>query len=146
MFRLRHVDFLTSQTFWGGFGWLDTLLPAWLVSLLAASSGLALAGLLAWVARTRAVKTGLCLGLFLCGIAASCAASAFSVIRLTPADLHGRYLLGVYLCLLALCWNSVPRMLEGESINTGGRVLAVCGSCILILYLFSFSVILRRYF
>src|SRR5439155_9188378 len=39
--RFGTPDNLTSATFWGGFGWLEVLLPATLISILAGASGLA---------------------------------------------------------------------------------------------------------
>lgn len=112
LFRAAQPDYLTSVTFWGGFGWLDTLLPDRLVSLLAAASGLAAVALLLWIARTGAVRTAVAIALAAAGATASLAAYALSVILLTPADLHGRYVLGLYLCVLLLAWSGVPRAAE----------------------------------
>jgi hypothetical protein len=146
IFRFARPDHLTSISFWGGFGWLDALLPEVLVSLLSAASGLALIVLLLWIARTRSVRAGVWLTFALAGYALSFAAYALSIIRFIPADLHGRYLLGLYLCLLLICWSGLPRIVDAGWIKHPRRLYAVAGVCCLAVHVFSLSVILRRYF
>jgi hypothetical protein len=146
VFRFTGPDHLTSISFWGGFGWLDALLPERLVSALAAASGLALILLLVWIARTRAVRAGVWLACALSGYVLSFAAYALSIIRVIPADLHGRYLLGLYLCLLLIGWNAVPRILDAGWTKHPLRVYAFAGMCCLAVHVYSLSIILRRYF
>lgn len=115
LFRFGQPDRLTSHTFWGGFGWLETSPPEMLVTALAASSGLALVALLLWIARTGAGRAAVWLALVLLGYAASLAAYALTVATVTPADLHGRYLVGLYICLLLVCWSSLARIVESRA-------------------------------
>ena len=124
MFRFGHPDFMTSTSFWSGFGWLDTLLPEWMVTGLAVSTGVALLVTLSWIARARPARAGAYYFILMVGLVAAFATTAFGVIRAmpaslyetpvnlheTPASLHGRYLLGVYICLVSLCWHFLPRI------------------------------------
>ena len=54
--RLRHHDHLTSVSFWGGFGWIDTLPSAWFIGVLTGLSGAALVILLLRTARRRPIR------------------------------------------------------------------------------------------
>jgi hypothetical protein len=106
MFRFGRPDFYTFSSFWGGFGWLDTILPD---ELLLCFSFLVLAGLvtlLLWIARQRSVTL---LGWLLTlgvGWAVSLAAYA-AVCHYVPVNLHGRYLIGWWLTLLAVVWSPI---------------------------------------
>ena len=146
IFRIARPDFLTSVSFWGGFGWLDTLPPAAFVSALATASGLAFAALF-WVhAREARVGPLVRIGFAIVGYVGSMTAYALSVILLTPADLHGRYLLGLYLCMLTIGWSVVAHMVEAGWVRRTGAVrLGVAGACLAV-HVFSLGVILTRYF
>ena len=138
-------DFLTSVAFWQGFGWLDTIPSVALASLLATASGIALVSLLVQIAHARASRALVWICCAILGYAATLAAYAMSVIRLTPADLHGRYLLGLYLCMLLIAWSSVAR-LDGSNRRIAAALppalalgcLAVHGWCL--------AAIVQRYF
>jgi hypothetical protein len=146
MFRVAHPDLLTSVSFWGGFGWLDTLLPPAFVSALACASGLAFAALMFVLARAGSVRALTRVGLAILGYAASLAAYALSVIVITPADLHGRYLIGLYLCMLAIAWSSVELFVEGAPAQRADAVRIGCGAAFVAVHVFSLGVILKRYF
>jgi hypothetical protein len=146
MFRVAHPDFLTSVSFWGGFGWLETLPPPAFVSALASASGLAFAALIFVLARTGSVRSLVRVGFAVLGCAGSLSAYALSVIVITPADLHGRYLLGLYLCMLTIGWSSVALLVEGGWVRRPGAVRAACAAAFLGVHVPSLGVILSRYF
>jgi hypothetical protein len=146
MFRLSQPDFLTSLSFWSGFGWLDTPMPDWTVIALAASTGAALLVLFVWIAKSGAYRTGVSLFLILAGLVGAFLMSAFFVVRSTFGDLHGRYLLGIYLCLIALSWHCLPRLIENARSQWRNAVLAVCGVAVITIHGIAFATILRRYF
>jgi hypothetical protein len=146
MFRLSQPDFLTSRSFWSGFGWLDTPMPDWIVIALAASTGAAFSMTLVWIARSGAHRTGVHLFLIVAALVGAFLASAFFVLRSTPADLHGRYLLGIYLCLIAVSWHCLPRLIENARSQWRIAVLAVCGLAVITIHGTAFATILSRYF
>jgi hypothetical protein len=144
--RFGRPDNLTSITFWGGFGWLDTLPPNLFVSLLAASSGLSLVMLLVWVARTASSRLLVWLMCAGAGFVLSAAAYAFIIVRATPADLHGRYLLGLYVCVLVIAWSSVARTVDSGWIRHPDRWIAAAWLCCLGIHAYCLTFILARYF
>lgn len=145
MFRFGRPDLLMSLTFWGGFGWLDTLLPDALVALLAGATGLAFVALFAWIARRGSVRLLVLVICLIAGYAASLAAYAASVISTTPADLHGRYLIGLYLLMVTVAWTALPRAVEAGWINRRLTAAAIYIASVAV-HLYSLSMILQRYF
>jgi hypothetical protein len=162
MFRVTNVDFLTSWSFWGGFGWLETVPPPAFVSILVSASGLAFSGLVFLLARAGDVRSLVRVGLALIGAALSMAAYAISVVIVTPADLHGRYLIGLYVCMLTIAWSVVPLFVTGvrSRFSNGksrsdpsargerwvGPTGAACAACFVAVHVVSLAVILLRYF
>ncbi|MEP6592243.1 MAG: hypothetical protein ABJC51_01055, partial [Acidobacteriota bacterium] len=100
--RLRDADLLLTTSFWGGFGWLDRLLSPWAIAAYTGLTGVGLIVLLSTIARTRNVPLFLRGALLFLGAAASLAVYAVGTLRYSP-DIHGRYLLGLYLAGLAVC-------------------------------------------
>jgi hypothetical protein len=144
--RAAHPDFLTSWSFWGGFGWLETVPPPAFVSALAAASGLALAGLIYLLARAGDVRALIRVAFAIAGWAVSLAAYALTVIVATPADLHGRYLLGLYLAMLAIAWSSVSIAARESSVGRTAIVRGACAAACIAVHVVSLGVILTRYF
>jgi hypothetical protein len=97
-FRGRYHDFLLSTSFWAAFGWLDTR-PAGLDTLFVTASA-CLVVVAAWRSATTATVASLLrAGVMLAGfVAALLCYAAFSML-LSP-DLHGRFLVGLYLIAL----------------------------------------------
>jgi hypothetical protein len=145
MFRFGHHDFLTSQSFWSGFGWLDTSLPESIVTALSVGSGAALVFTLVVIARTRAYRAGTLLFVVIAGLLAAFVVSSLTV-RSTPAALHGRYLLGIYICLITLCWQWLPRTIPEARSLAKTIVLVACGVCVIAIHALAFATILGRYF
>ena len=93
-------DLLLGWTFWGGFGWLEMPPPLWMISLLSGSLGLLL---LLWTWRAvagRRVGQVAAIVLLLMGLATTL--TLYALVTAGTRDLlHGRYLIGWYLVLVA---------------------------------------------
>jgi hypothetical protein len=146
MFRVARPDLFTSVSFWGGFGWLETLPPPAFVSALVTASALAFAALLFSLARAGEVRALVRIGFALLGYTISVAAYALSVFVTTPADLHGRYLLGLYLCLLTIGWSGVAWLVESAQPRPADAVRMACCAAFVTIHVLSLAVILTRYF
>jgi hypothetical protein len=105
LFRLTEPNFLLATSFWVGFGWLDTspgpFFQAVLIALLAA--------LLLLLLRHIALR---CEARRLAWLLVLAAGGAFALVLYTlttqvAKPLHGRYLIGWYLCLLAVVGSSL---------------------------------------
>lgn len=104
MFRIGRPDFLTSTSFWVGFGWLDAIPPDWFtVGVTTLTAGALLASLTRLAVR-KDIAGAAWLIVVAIGGAATFVLYAIATLTLSP-DLHGRYLLGLYLTLLPLCWS-----------------------------------------
>jgi hypothetical protein len=140
-FRLRYSDALLSTSFWAGFGWLDTIPPDWFIGLLSGVSGCALIALLL-SPRSQRLQPAL---LLVCsGFLTTLAAYAVITLRVSP-DLHGRYLMGLYLAVLSICWIRPAAIPTSSSTVSRGRGLALA-AMVLFSHGYSLSFILRRYF
>jgi len=80
------------------------------------------------------------------GFALSSAAYGLTIIKAMPADLHGRYLLGLYLCVLVVAWSSVPSFVNDNSPARRGWILGGLGAASLGVHVFCLVFILNRYF
>jgi hypothetical protein len=149
MFRLREPNFLLATSFWVGFGWLDTspgpLFQAALVVLLAA----ALLLLLRHIAKHSQGRR--LLWLLVLGAGGALSLVLYTLTTQVSKPLHGRYLIGWYLCLVAvvgsvLTFESRPRALAeaGPASSTGRAALLLVVTGLIHTYCLSF--ILARYF
>jgi len=143
--RFGRPDWLTSVTFFAGFGWLDSIPPYRLVALVAGSSGLMLVLLLAWAASARAARVLVWLAFAAVGFVASAAAYALSVHRTTLSDLHGRYLLGLYLSALLVCWTGLGRATASAPPSRRALLAAALIACAIAVHVYSLDLILARY-
>ena len=100
-FRLQDPNFLLFTTFWAGFGWLDTIPPARLLSLLALLTGVAFVGLLVQLSREPQVRRLLWLGALGAGATVSLVLYTLATQNVVMA-LQGRYLIGWYLVALVV--------------------------------------------
>jgi hypothetical protein len=148
MLRLAGPDYRTSVTFWGGFGWLETLPSAWFVSLLTGATGTALVALLIHVAKTSDTRRAFFLTATLVGFATGMAAYAFSLTQVGVAiDIAGRYVFGLYLATLLICWSGMSLIPNGTShprmraIVSSGCVIACTA-----VHAYCLRLILYRYF
>ena len=99
--RLTSQDFLLSTMFWGVFGWSDRILPD---SVVSACVALTLAGAvhLLWRLRGDPERVGRLI-VFSVGAWLSFVGYAYTTFRASP-DLNARYLVGLYLSILAIIW------------------------------------------
>ncbi|OYV98182.1 MAG: hypothetical protein B7X11_06100, partial [Acidobacteria bacterium 37-65-4] len=152
VFRLREPDLYLYTSFIGGFGWVDTVPPAPFLIGLALATGIALAALAVQLVLTKSLRRTVWLYALLAGIMAAIALYAVSCYTV-PVNLHGRYLIGWYLCWLAIAWSAlacVGALPERLSRRLGplGRIsrpalaLAFCG----LIHVYCLSFILERYF
>jgi hypothetical protein len=143
--RFGTPDVLTSVTFWGGFGWLEKLLPGGIVAALSGASGLALAALFAWVGRRRSGRALVWLSGAAAGYGVSAAAYAFTS-RLIFTDVHGRYLLGLYLAALVVAWSVVARWCDEGGRGRTAIVTGCIAVSVLALHAWTLRFLLGRYF
>jgi len=104
--RLRQFDHATFTSLWGGFGWLDTMLPAPL--LIAIVLGLSAGLLLTWLHlphRARALTIIVTAG----GIVS--AAVTLTAVVLMQRNLHGRYLLPIVVPVTMVVMSAAGRWL-----------------------------------
>jgi len=145
--RFGTPDHLTSMDFWGGFGWLETLAPSLLVQGLAAASGAALIALAVWTAVTASERTLVALACVALGFVVSVATYAFSLVRFVGiADLHGRYLLGLYLSVLVVAWSGAARLAAALPARGRQVMTAAAAAGILATQTYCLCMILLRYF
>jgi hypothetical protein len=108
MFRLRDPSFLLFSTFWAGFGWLDAMPDSFFQAAFALLTAICLISLLLRLARQRDVRRSLWLLALTFGATVALSLYARSIYSYAisvypiPMNLHGRYLIGWYLIILAL--------------------------------------------
>ena len=139
--RLVRPDLLLSASFWGGFGWIDAVLPAGLIIALTTivAAGLLLTGLS--IARRRDIRQAVWIVMLGAGGTAALAAYAVSN-YFVNRNLHGRYLVGLYLATLLAAW-TVP-ILHGEQSTVRVRVLVV--ATVIAIHAYALPFVLLRYF
>jgi hypothetical protein len=144
-FRLRDPDFRLSSSFWAGFGWLETVPDGTLVNLLVFFTGALLIALLVRLGRDRDRRRFGWLAIAGAGGWATVVAYALATFPM-QASLHGRYLIGIYLCFLAICLSVLARVApEGSETRRSGRhalTLALVGGA----HTYCLWFILVRYF
>jgi len=101
--RLRDQDFLLVTSFWGTFGWVNRALPELVVTTLTVLTTTAAVLTVAGVYRRDGRQGVARIGLVIAGAVASLAAYAVSTLRYSP-DIQGRYLVGLYLCMICLAF------------------------------------------
>lgn len=116
MFRWTRPSMLLESSFWVGFGWLDTIPPAPFTAMLVTVTGASVIGLLVHIARHREVRLLAVLTVLAIGGTATIAGYVYLSYAI-HTSVHGRYLLGWYLTLLAVCWTwpaiAPPRQMAG---------------------------------
>jgi hypothetical protein len=146
MFRFGHADFLTSQSFWSGYGWLDTALPHGVVTALTVSTGAAFVVTLARIAGTRAARTGILYVFVFAGLVAAFVTTSFTVLHSRAGDVHGRYLLGIYIPVVVLCWRCLPDTIPEAHSPARAATQIACGLAVIAIHGVAFATILSRYF
>lgn len=145
-FRLTRPGLLLSSSFWVGFGWLDTIPGPTFVGFLVAATAVAWIGLLLHIARQADVSRFAALAIMGLGLVVTFAGYTYaSYAALT--NLHGRYLLGWYLTMIAIFW-TWPAIAPSRSTAPGSpwRRSMVLSAVIVFVHAYSLTFILRRYF
>jgi hypothetical protein len=148
MFRFRHSSTFLSDSFWVGFGWLDTMPGDEFVALLVTSTGVSLIAWYLHIAATKDWRRALWMFMFAVGSAATLAFYAFSAKQIV-SNLHGRYLMPWYLPAVAVFWLPVGLTIEGplRRLFPGGGARAILILALIVfVHAYSLSFILRRYF
>jgi len=149
MFRLSEPNFLLSSSFWVGFGWLDTSPKPWFEALIVALVACALL-LLLWQSAQRTEARRL-IWLLLLTIGSAITLVLYTLTTQVAKPLHGRYLIGWYLCVLAVIGSALTLDLRSNaSVGTGSPsgtrratvLLATAG----FIHVYCLSFILIRYF
>ena len=78
------------------------------------------------------------------GFIVSTGTYALSIVRAVSSDLHGRYLLGLYVCALAVCWMGPARVASSPARVAILGTAALAG--VLAVNVYSLQLILIRYF
>lgn len=145
--RLSSPDHLLVVSAWIGFGWIDTLPPAWLATFLVVGSGLAGTAYLLYLAKMGDGRRAALVGLL--GLGALAALVVYAVSSLAMfRNVHGRYLIGWYLTWLGVAWGwlsqlpSVRRPAVPACVPRTALVLTTCGA----VHAWCLIVILQRYF
>lgn len=137
--RLDGSDLLLSDSFWGGFGWLDTYPSPLLPPLMGGLTAVMLAALFVSIGRRHAGRQAAWMVLLAFGFFGAVAALAAGSYLYSP-DLHGRYLLGVYLPAFAIAWSPVA---AADTRYRAGRLIVPCAA---LLHGACLGAILQRYF
>lgn len=139
--RLVGPDLLLSSSFWGGFGWIDTVLPAGVIAALTTivAAGVILTGVL--VARHRDARHTVWILLLGAGGIAALAAYAVSN-HFLNRNLHGRYLVGLYVCAVLAVW-TIP-VLNADRSRIPVRFLVV--GAVVAIHAYALPFVLLRYF
>lgn len=155
--RFAGPDYRTSVSFWGGFGWLETLPSDWFVSMLTGATGLALVSLLVQIGRTLDTRRAWFLAAAVAGFWTSLAAYALSLGQIANAsslqkvelaiDISGRYLFGLYLAMVVTCWSGLSLIPSGPSRNRPQSAVALgCVVACTGIHAYCLRLILYRYF
>lgn len=144
-FRTGDLDFLLSSSFWAGFGWLDTVPDSIFLAVLTGGVGLSLIALLAHVGRQRDTRRVAWLAIVGIGWVVTLATYAIATYEM-HRNLHGRYLIGVYLVVLAVVFSGLalagPIASKRCSISRPAVVLWLAGAA----HTYCLWFILGRYF
>ena len=149
MFRLRQPNFLLSTSFWVGFGWLDTSPGAWFQAALVLAVACALVLLLRHIALGAEARR--LLWLLVLGAGGAVALVFYTLTTQVSKPLHGRYLIGWYLCLLAVAGGALtldhraPVAAVARPPSGAGRA-AFLLVAIGLVHVYCLCFILRRYF
>ena len=139
--RLTRPDLLLSASFWGGFGWIDAVLPPELVVALTTTVAVALMLTGLSIARRQDIRQTVWVLTLGAGGIATLAAYAVSN-QFLDRNLHGRYLVGLYVATLLAAW-TVP-ILSGERSRLRVRVLVV--ATVIAIHAYALPFVLLRYF
>lgn len=149
MFRLSQPNFLLATSFWVGFGWLDTSPKPWFeTAVTALVAGLVVLLLVHLAVRAEARRL---LWLLIFGAGAALSLVFYAVTTQVAKPLHGRYLVGYYLCVLAITGSALAmdhRPASAAAASSPGRGLRAVFllGAIGLIHVYCLAFILARYF
>ena len=155
--RFAGPDYRSSVTFWGGFGWLETLPSDSLISLLTGATGLALVGLLIQIARTSDTRRTFFLAAAVAGFSGTLVAYSLSLSQVASAmsqwkvesviDFAGRYVFGLYLSMVVMCWSGITLVPNGPFARRLQQTVSIgCVLSCMGIYAVCLRLLLYRYF
>ena len=142
-FSPKRPTFLLQASFWGGFAWLEALLPQVMVRLLGTLGGV---GIIVFCTRLWKRKDGrqaIMLLTLLLAVACDLLATAFGA-HSTHMNLHGRYVLSAYLLFLAPAFAGFAPPEGKQSLTV--RLVLSSGACFLVFVAASGSLLLLERF
>jgi hypothetical protein len=104
-FRLTNHDYWLSTSFWAGFGWLDAVPGTAFVSVLVAFAAAGAVVTSLRITEDGRIRRAIWLAILAFGWAVALVAYAVSTYYF-HRNLHGRYLVGLYIATLGLCWSA----------------------------------------
>jgi hypothetical protein len=141
-------DYFTTSSFWGWFGWLDTPLPLPLRLGLQLGTGVGLL-LLAFgsLRGDRAAGRSIILAGCACAVLLSVAAIA-AMYHTAAVNLHGRYLIGLYVFVFVLAVEGWRRMALSRPAPFTSAMAATSALCLgaAVVHAIALGTILQRYF
>jgi hypothetical protein len=141
--RVRDFDFLTWTSLWGGFGWINPVLPPFAIAAVTIAVSLAAAGTLLLYAREKDGRGATIAVCVIAAMLASVAAVALSSFGLNR-NVHGRYLLGV--CVIGMCLLAAPFLITGgRRLGESARSAALYAFCCA-LHGYALSFLVEKYF
>ncbi len=131
--RLAGFDHLTFTSLWSGFGWIDAILPAWLLATLALLATVAIAAAIVIDWRERATaRQAFRLAIVIGGLGAVTAAAIASY--LMGRNLHGRYLFMTLVPLMvvpaSVAWAHIARLPWWGRVILGAALAALHGGAL----------------
>lgn len=107
-FRTGHFDLLLSTLFWSGFGWVDVVVPEWMLALFGLTTSLMVAWWWWSAAEDPARRHAFFAALLVVSLGVALVGAAVGAYALRY-ELYGRFLLGWYLLLLVPAWARAAR-------------------------------------
>ena len=149
MFRLSQPNFLLSSSFWVGFGWLDTSPKPWVEAGVTALLAGMLVLLLWHIARHAEARR--LVWLLILGAGGALALVFYTLTTQVAKPLHGRYLIGFYLCLLAVAGSALAMDHRSPVASPSGPPSGTARAAVLLgavglIHAYCLSFILARYF
>jgi hypothetical protein len=138
-------DGLLVKTFWGGFGWLDSMPSEAFFHLMRLGPTIGICLLLAFASTGRAAKSWvwLHLGALVSGLYLILLAVGTSR---APANLHGRYMVGFYLIMLSFAWLGFLELYRSLSPNRRQLMVNILVTVALATHVYCWCHLLVRYF
>ncbi|MFZ4599718.1 MAG: hypothetical protein ACOYNN_13820, partial [Terrimicrobiaceae bacterium] len=137
------ADPFVTTSFWGLFGWLDTPLPDWMLGVMRFGCGL---GVVLFVAAI-SWEGGILTSLALVGSVAAMVAVIGGGYFFVDYNVHGRYLIGVYLLMLVLAAEGYRRAATWLFPKGATRVGGLCAVVwiAMLLHFCAWTTVLNRY-